>query len=53
MKKRESVIYLKCCTDPGDGSAQIENGELKVILSTRLFSGSKILQFYNSNIVIL
>jgi len=39
MKKRESVIYLKRCTDPSDGLAKIENGELKVILSNRLFSG--------------
>jgi len=35
-KKRGSVIYLKCCTDPCDGSAKIENGEVKLIVSTRL-----------------
>ena len=33
VKKRGSVIYLKCCTDPCDGSAKIENGELKLIVS--------------------
>jgi len=33
VKKRQSVTYLKCCTDPCDGSAKIERGEFKVIVS--------------------
>jgi len=32
-KKRGSVVYVKCCMEPCDGSAKIESGEFKLNVS--------------------
>jgi hypothetical protein len=34
VKRRGNVVYLKCYLEPCDGSAKIENGELKLLVRT-------------------